>query len=69
MIIYELKCKRMITNLDDKRVEDKVVGKNEEEWSIPKVAELILTKRAKFFYLGKEVTAATLDMLPECPLK
>lgn len=63
---YELKCKRMITNLDGNRVEDKVVALDGKEWSIKEAADFAHTKRARFLYHGKVVT--NLDMLPECPM-
>lgn len=66
MIIYELKCKRMITNIDGNRVEDKFVALDGKEWSIKEAVYLEHVGSARFLYQGKEV--ANLDMLPECLL-
>ena len=65
MEIYELGCKRMTNNIDEKPVDDKVVALHGKEWPIKEAADLVLTRRAKFLYQGDEVT--NLDMLPECP--
>ena len=63
MMIHELICKRMVTNIAGDRIEDKVVGAN-EEWSIEHAGRLIIRKEAVFIYDGRVVT--DLAMLPEC---
>lgn len=61
--IYDLRCKRMKTNIGGERVEDKIVAKNGQEWSIGDAARLIMDKKAVFIHEGKVV--ADLDTLPE----
>ncbi len=64
MNIYELKCKRMTTNVGGEKVEDKVVATNGKEWTIAEAARMVLYREAVFTYQSEKLTDLTL--LPEC---